>query len=150
MEYHRKRRKMTAEINVVPYIDVMLVLLIIFMVTSPFVTQGVDVELPQTSTAKTAAELAKEEDDATFIIVEVDKDGNLGISVNNADMIRNLSLKDMLISVKAELLINPKASVLVGGDGRVPYSEIVLILDSLNSVGVTSVGLMTDPLESRG
>lgn len=141
----RKRRKMTAEINVVPYIDVMLVLLIIFMVTAPFVTQGVDVELPQTSTAKTAAELAKDGDKATFIIVEIDQSGNLGLSVDNADMIRNISLKDMLISVKAELQVNPKASVLVGGDGRVPYSEVIAILDSLNNAGVTSVGLMTDP-----
>lgn len=59
MPYQRKRRKMTAEINVVPYIDVMLVLLIIFMVTAPFVTQGVDVELPQTSTAKQQQNLPK-------------------------------------------------------------------------------------------
>ena len=57
MSYQVKRRKMTAEINVVPYIDVMLVLLVIFMVTAPFVTQGVDVELPQTTDAKSAAEV---------------------------------------------------------------------------------------------
>ena len=141
----RKRRKMNAEINVVPYIDVMLVLLIIFMVTAPFVTQGVDVELPQTSTAKTAADLAKNEEKASFIIVELDQNGNLGLSVNNADMVRDISLKELLISVKAELQLNPKASVLVGGDGRVPYAEVIAVLDSLNNAGVTSVGLMTDP-----
>lgn len=148
MPYQRKRRKMTAEINVVPYIDVMLVLLIIFMVTAPFVTQGVDVELPQTSTAKTAAELAKEEDSGAFIIVEVDQNGGLGLSVNNGDMQRGLSLQDLLIRVKAELEVNPKSPVLVGGDGRVPYSEIILTLDALNQAGVSSVGLMTEPLDS--
>ncbi|NGN96617.1 protein TolR [Grimontia sp. S25] len=148
MPYQRKRRKMNAEINVVPYIDVMLVLLIIFMVTAPFVTQGVDVDLPQTSNAKTAAELAKEEDSGAFIIVEVDLNGGLGLSVNNGDMQRGLSLQDLLIRVKAELEINPKSPVLVGGDGRVPYSEIILTLDALNQAGVSSVGLMTEPLDS--
>lgn len=140
----RKRRKMTAEINVVPYIDVMLVLLIIFMATAPFVTQGVDVELPQTSTAQSAAELANDEDNARFIIVEIDHNGSLGLSINNAEMVRNITLQDLLISVKAELVVNPTASVLIGGDGRVPYAEVIGILDSLNNAGITSVGLMTD------
>ncbi|KKA44089.1 MULTISPECIES: protein TolR [Salinivibrio] len=148
MAYQPKRRKMTAEINVVPYIDVMLVLLIIFMVTAPFVTQGVDVDLPQTAQAKTAAELAEEEDSGAFIIVEVDKDGQLGLSVNNGDMTRGLSLEEILVRVKAELQLNPKSPVLVGGDGRVPYSEIILTLDALNQAGVSSVGLMTEPYES--
>jgi Cell division and transport-associated protein TolR (TC 2.C.1.2.1) len=139
---------MTAEINVVPYIDVMLVLLIIFMVTAPFVTQGVDVDLPQTTQAKTAAELAEEEDSGAFIIVEVDKDGLLGLSVDNGDMTRGLSLEEILVRVKAELQLNPNSPVLVGGDGRVPYSEIILTLDALNQAGVSSVGLMTEPYES--
>ncbi len=146
--YRRKRRQLNAEINVVPYIDVMLVLLIIFMVTAPFVTQGVDVELPQTTTAKTAAELAKEENNAAFIIVEVDQNGGLGLSVNNGDMKRGLSLPDLLLNVQAELELNPRSPVLVGGDGRVPYSEIILTLDALNQAGVTSVGLMTNPIDS--
>ncbi|WP_025673015.1 protein TolR [Salinivibrio socompensis] len=148
MAYQPKRRKMTAEINVVPYIDVMLVLLIIFMVTAPFVTQGVDVDLPQTTQAKTAAELAEEEDSGAFIIVEVDKDGLLGLSVDNGDMTRGLSLEEILVRVKAELQLNPNSPVLVGGDGRVPYSEIILTLDALNQAGVSSVGLMTEPYES--
>ena len=132
MAYQPRRKKLTAEINVVPYIDVMLVLLIIFMVTAPFVTQGVDVELPQTSAAKTATELAKEMDSGAFIIVEVDAVGGLGISVNNGEMTRGLSIEELLIRVQAELELNPKSPVLVGGDGRVPYSEIILTLDALN------------------
>ncbi len=148
MAYQSRRRRMTAEINVVPYIDVMLVLLIIFMVTAPFVTQGVDVDLPKTSTAKTAAELAKEVDSGMFIIVEVDKNGGLGLSVNNSAIIRDLTQTEILTRVKAELEINPNAAVLVGGDGRVPYSEVILTLDALNQAGVSSVGLMTEPLDS--
>ncbi|GAM58243.1 tol biopolymer transport system, tolR protein [Vibrio ishigakensis] len=88
--YQPKKRKLTAEINVVPYIDVMLVLLIIFMVTSPFITQGVDVELPKTSSATPASELAGDSE-ASFIIVEIDKDGQLGLSVNDDEVQRGLS-----------------------------------------------------------
>lgn len=142
--YHPKRRKMTAEINVVPYIDVMLVLLIIFMVTAPFVTQGVDVDLPEMSNAKTAQELAGDNAQASFIIVEVDKSGNLGVSVNNEEMLRGLSITDIIIRVKAELQINPTSPVAVGGDASTPYSEIVLILDELSRAGVDKVGLLTD------
>ncbi|WP_428773119.1 protein TolR [Vibrio sp.] len=141
--YQRKKRKMTAEINVVPYIDVMLVLLIIFMVTSPFVTQGVDVELPKTTNSKSAAELAGDSD-SSFIIVEVDQDGNLGLSVNNEDVVRGLSLQDIIVRVKAELSINPNSPVAVGGDASTPYAEVVLLLDELSQAGIAKVGLLTD------
>lgn len=108
--YQPKKRKMTAEINVVPYIDVMLVLLIIFMVTSPFVTQGVDVELPQTTTAKPASELAGDSD-SSFIIVEIDKEGNLGLSVNDEEVQRGLSLQDVIVRIKAELSLKPNSQL---------------------------------------
>jgi len=141
--YQPKKRKMTAEINVVPYIDVMLVLLIIFMVTSPFVTQGVDVELPEASTAKSAQELMGD-DNSSFIIVEVDKNGELGLSVNNDEVQRGLSLEDIIVRVKAELSINPNSPVAVGGDAATPYAEVVLLLDELSRAGVPKVGLLTD------
>ncbi|MFC5077287.1 Biopolymer transport protein ExbD [Vibrio thalassae] len=141
--YQPKKRKLTCEINVVPYIDVMLVLLIIFMVTSPFVTQGVDVELPKTSTAKPATELAGDSD-ASFIIVEVDRDGNFGLSVNNEDMQRGLSLQDIIVRVRAELSLNPNSPVAVGGDAATPYAEVVLLLDELSQAGIPKVGLLTD------
>lgn len=141
--YQPKKRKMTAEINVVPYIDVMLVLLIIFMVTSPFVTQGVDVELPQASTAKSAQDLLGD-DNASFIIVEVDKDGELGLSVNNEEVQRGLSLEEIIVRVKAELSIKPNSPVAVGGDAATPYAEVVLLLDELSRAGVPKVGLLTD------
>ncbi len=141
--YQPKKRKMTAEINVVPYIDVMLVLLIIFMVTSPFVTQGVDVELPQASTAKSAQDLLGD-DNASLIIVEVNKDGELGLSVNNEEVQRGLSLEEIIVRVKAELSIKPNSPVAVGGDAATPYAEVVLLLDELSRAGVPKVGLLTD------
>ncbi len=141
--YQRKKRKMTAEINVVPYIDVMLVLLIIFMVTSPFVTQGVDVELPKTSTAKPASEMAGDSD-ASFIIVEIDRDGNLGLSVTDEEVTRGLSLQDIIVRVKAELSLKPTSPVAVGGDASTPYAEVVLVLDELSRAGIPKVGLLTD------
>ncbi|OBT27767.1 protein TolR [Vibrio tasmaniensis] len=141
--YQPKKRKMTAEINVVPYIDVMLVLLIIFMVTSPFVTQGVDVELPKASTAKSAQDLLGDEN-ASFIIVEVNKDGELGLSVNDEEVLRGLSIEDIIVRVKAELSLNPNSPVAVGGDAATPYAEVVLLLDELSRAGVPKVGLLTD------
>ncbi|MDC0609570.1 ExbD/TolR family protein [Vibrio sp.] len=141
--YQPKKRKMTAEINVVPYIDVMLVLLIIFMVTSPFITQGVDVDLPKTETAKPASELA-EEGDGGFIIVEITKDGSLGVSLNNDPFKRGLSLQDAIVMVKAELSLHPKSPVAVGGDSATPYADVVQVLDQLSQAGIPKVGLLTE------
>ncbi|MDW6092685.1 ExbD/TolR family protein [Vibrio rhizosphaerae] len=140
--YQPKKRKMTAEINVVPYIDVMLVLLIIFMVTSPFITQGVDVELPKTETAKPASDLVG--DDGGFIIVEINKEGSLGVSINNEPFKRGLSLQDAIVLVKAELSLHPGSPVAVGGEATSPYAEIVHVLDELSKAGVPKVGLLTD------
>ncbi|CAE6906378.1 ExbD/TolR family protein [Vibrio alginolyticus] len=141
--YQPKKRKMTAEINVVPYIDVMLVLLIIFMATAPFVTQGVDVDLPQTSNATPAQELAGDTD-SSFIIIEIDRDGNLGLSVNDEDVQRGLSLQDVIVRVKAERSLKPDSPVAVGGDAATPYAEVVLLLDELSRAGIPKVGLLTD------
>lgn len=136
--YQPKKRKMTAEINVVPYIDVMLVLLIIFMATAPFVTQGVDVELPKASAGEAS------ENPLSYIVIEIDKNGQLGLSVNNEEVQRGLSLADVILRVKAELSLKPDSPVAVGGDAATPYAEIVLLLDELSKAGIPKVGLLTD------
>ncbi|GAD79025.1 protein TolR [Vibrio ezurae] len=141
--YQPKKRKLTAEINVVPYIDVMLVLLIIFMVTSPFVTQGVDVDLPKTHSATPASELAGDTE-ASFIIIEINSKGELGLSVNDQEMQRGMSLQDIVVRVKAERAISPNSPVAVGGDAATPYSDVVLVLDELSQAGIAKVGLLTD------
>lgn len=91
----------------------MLVLLIIFMVTAPFVTQGVDVDLPEMTNTKSAQAMAGEDPNATFIIVEVDKDGNLGLSVDNQEVRRPMSMQEMITNVKAELSIKPNSPLLL-------------------------------------
>ncbi len=141
--YQTKKRKLTAEINVVPYIDVMLVLLIIFMVTSPFITQGVDVELPTASSAKPAQDM-KNSDQASFIIIEIDQHGQLGVSVNDEEFSRGLSLEEVIMQVKAQLSQSPKSPVAVGGDAATPYADVVLVLDELSKAGIAQVGLLTD------
>ncbi len=109
-----KRRRVVAEINVVPYIDVMLVLLIIFMVTAPLVTQGVKVDLPQ------AAAQALPDDSKPPLIASIDKQGqyflNVGDSVESP-----LNADEMKALVIAQLAANENAQFVVKGDGDVPY-----------------------------
>lgn len=102
-----------------------------------------DVELPQASTAKSAQDLLGD-DNASFIIVEVNKDGELGLSVNNEEVQHGLSLEEIIVRVKAELSIKPNSPVAVGGDAATPYAEVVLLLDELSRAGVPKVGLLTD------
>jgi biopolymer transport protein TolR len=145
--YQPKKRKLNAEINVVPYIDVMLVLLIIFMVTSPFITQGVEVDLPKTETAKATSELA-DEGDGSFIIVEIDKEGSLGVSINNEPFKRGLDMQQAIVLVKAELSLHANSPVAVGGDAATPYAKVVGVLDQLSQAGIPKVGLLTDIREN--
>jgi biopolymer transport protein TolR len=139
--YVRKRRRPVSEINVVPYIDVMLVLLIIFMVTAPLVTQGVKVELPK------AEAQALEEDSKPPLIASVDAQGQYFLSVGDNQQ-EPMSAVDLATLVAAQLQVEPQTPVVVKGDGAVPYSEVVQLMVLLQRAGVPSVGLMTEPPES--
>lgn len=139
--YNRKRRRPVSEINVVPYIDVMLVLLIIFMVTAPLVTQGVKVDLP-----KANAEPIEQEDNPP-IIASVDAQGRYYLNVgDNEEQV--LEGKQLAALVTAQLAKQPDAPVVVKGDGDVQYREIIDLMVLLQGAGVPSVGLMTDPEEN--
>jgi biopolymer transport protein TolR len=107
------------------------------------VTQGVDVDLPTTATAKPASELTAETNSPP-IIVQVDKKGMFGISANNESMILTSELAEVITRVKAERLLDPKVAVLIGGDQATPYLNVVSLLDALSSENVESVGLLTD------
>ncbi len=135
-----KRRRVVAEINVVPYIDVMLVLLIIFMVTAPLVTQGVKVDLPQ------AAAQALPDDSKPPLIASIDKQGqyflNVGDSVESP-----LNADEMKALVIAQLAANENAQFVVKGDGDVPYKSVIDLMVLLQEAGVPSLGLMTEPEE---
>ena len=138
--YVRKRRKPVSEINVVPYIDVMLVLLVIFMVTAPLVTQGVKVDLPE------AAAEPLEDDSKPPIIASVDAQGQYFLNVGDTPD-QPMSSVDLATLVAAQLQNSPDTPVIVKGDGAVPYSQIVQLMVLLQQSGVPSVGLMTESPE---
>lgn len=140
--YQRVRRRKVAEINVVPYIDVMLVLLIIFMVTAPLITQGVKVDLPQAE----AEPLDK--DTKPPLVASVDAEGRYYITLGANDK-EPLSAEEVATLVKAHLAVNPDTPVVVNGDGAVSYDAVIQLMVLLQQVaGVPSVGLMTDSLEN--
>jgi biopolymer transport protein TolR len=135
----RKKRKLKAEINVVPYIDVMLVLLIIFMVTAPLLNLGVDIKLPQ-STAK-AVHVDKEP-----LVISVDKDGKFYLTVGSGQ--REAIDPDALVKkIGAFVRQDPQVPVLLGGDQRALYGQVYQILPGLQEAGVSKIGLMSQPLQ---
>ena len=135
-----KKRKPLAEINVVPYIDVMLVLLVVFMVTAPLLMQGVKVELPK------APSSPMDNDDEEPLIVSVKADGtyylNLGEKQKEAK-----PLTQITGTVSKILRHKPRTPVLVWGDTTVPYGTVVALMTELQTAGAQSVGLVTDPPE---
>ena len=136
----RKRRKLKAEINVVPYIDVMLVLLIIFMVTAPLLNLGVDIQLPQ-STAKAV------QADKDPIYISVDKDGGYFLTLGTAQR-ESIDAQTLVNKVAAFVRQNPQVPVLIGGDQRVDYGKIYQVMVLLQQAGVPKVGLMSQPVEA--
>ena len=131
-----KRRPMS-EINVVPYIDVMLVLLIIFMVTAPMLMQGVKVDLPEASADPV------ENQDSEPLIISVDKTGQLFLNVGSQED-QVLSLATIKDRVAAVMRRSPEKPVLVWGDRAVPYGEVVTVMVALQEAGAPSVGLVTE------
>jgi biopolymer transport protein TolR len=138
--YVRKRRRPVSEINVVPYIDVMLVLLIIFMVTAPLVTQGVKVDLPK------AQAQPLDEESKPPLVASVDAQGQYFLNVGDSQQ-EPMSAVDLATLVAAHLQVEPNTPVVVKGDGAVAYSQVVQLMVLLQRAGAPSVGLMTTPPE---
>ena len=138
--YVRKRRRPVSEINVVPYIDVMLVLLIIFMVTAPLISQGVKVDLPKASAQPI------EQEDKPPIIASVDIKGDYYLNLGD-NQEQAVDEEEMAALVQAQLKQSPDTPVVVKGDGQVAYNEVIQLMVLLQRAGVPSVGLMTDPVE---
>jgi biopolymer transport protein TolR len=137
-----KKRKLIAEINVVPYIDVMLVLLIIFMVTAPLLTQGIKVELP-----KAGAEPIEDVSNQPPLVVSVDAEGNLYINVGD-DEDEPVTGRDIVARVAAVLRNRPNTPVLVKADRAVAYGNVVGAMVLLQQGGAENVGFVTDPLNT--
>ena len=137
-----RKRKLKAEINVVPYIDVMLVLLIIFMVTAPLLTLGVDVELP-----KSNAKSIETKNDP--VVVQIDEKGNYFLVVKAGDK-EAVSAETLATKVGALVKQNSKdkLQVYIAGDGRSNYQPIMDAMNILQNAGVEKVGLMSQPEKS--
>jgi biopolymer transport protein TolR len=134
------KRKPVSEINVVPYIDVMLVLLVIFMITAPLLQQGVEIDLPQAS----ANPLPPEQREPMIISVSKTGDMYLNIGEDNDKPIA----EDLLANRVAAVLKNhPQTPVLVRGDKAVDYGRVTEAMVLLQSAGVEKVGLMTESLD---
>ena len=136
------RRKPMSEINVVPYIDVMLVLLIIFMVTAPMLTQGVKVDLPQTSSDPIQADK-----DVEAIIVSVDSNGAYYVEVGDRGS-DPMALEELQAEVAKILSQRSNSEVLVRGDEQVRYGTVVRLMSALQMAGAANIGLITEaPLD---
>lgn len=137
MKNRRVKRKLVAEINVVPYIDVTLVLLVVFMITAPLLLQGVKVELPDANSAP----LDKEQQEP--LIVSIKADGSYWIDTQGENKPQSLLvIKDRVSKVLRQ---KPQTPILVWGDTSVDYGKVVDLMSELQLAGAPSVGLMTEP-----
>jgi biopolymer transport protein TolR len=137
-----QKRKLMGEINVVPYIDVMLVLLVIFMVTAPLLTQGIEVDLP-----KAAAEPIQDVPNTQPLVLSVDKEGNLYINVGD-DEDKPTTGEEVIRRVGIVMRTSPETPILVKADRAVPYGNVVGAMVVLQQGGATSIGFVTDPLDT--
>ncbi|HZJ97492.1 MAG TPA: protein TolR [Oligella sp.] len=139
MKVYKRRRqrgsRRTSEMNVVPYIDVMLVLLVIFMVTAPMITPGV-VNLPSVGQAT--------EVPATPVEIQISEDGSIAIRLRNAGTEFQDITKDNLLGEVQMLVQQPDTPVVIAADGKVPYEEVMQVMDTLRANGVTRLALMVN------
>ncbi len=137
----RRRRRVMAEINVVPYIDVMLVLLVIFMITAPLLSEGVKVDLPKTAAEKLAPQ------EIPPLVVTIDAAGKYYLS-GTTEVAQALGASDLIAKIQYAIQHSGRVppAVLIKGDKAVDYGKVVQIFALLQQAGVNSVGLVTDPL----
>ncbi|NIG62324.1 MAG: colicin uptake protein TolR [Serratia symbiotica] len=135
-----RRRELNSEINIVPLLDVLLVLLLIFMATAPIITHSVEVELPDDADSKTVSSANN-----LPVILEVSGEGQYTLLIDHQHMAL-MPPEQVEAEAKSRLVANPKTVFLIGGAKDVPYNEIIKALNILHHAGVTSVGLMTQPI----
>jgi len=128
------RRRLTNEINVVPYIDVMLVLLVIFMVTAPMITPGL-INLPSVGQAS--------EIDAKPLEVQIKEDGEIALRMREGGAEFETVSEDQLVS-EIQSMAESNTPVVIAADGRVPYEKVVKIMDELRAGGVERLGLLVN------
>ena len=125
-----KRRQALSEINVTPFVDVMLVLLIIFMVTAPLMQQGIDINLPQAK--------GKEMPAAERIVITIKKDGKIYLDKTAVT----------IESMKVALAKKSNKEVFLKADTNVPYGNVVMVMGELREMGIEKLGMVTEPKAS--
>lgn len=133
------RRKLASEMNVVPYIDVMLVLLVIFMITAPLLTQGVDVDLPDAN----AEPMAVDSNDEP-VILSVDAQGDMYLSIG-PDPEAPIGRDEVIRVIETARRSRPDLAVVLEGDGRVDYQAIMRAMTTLQAAGIARIGFAADP-----
>lgn len=137
---NRRKRRLVAEINVVPYIDVMLVLLVIFMITAPLLQTGVEIDLPDAA----ATPIADAGEAQEPLILSVNSDGEWYLNVGETPD-QPLAREEVLRLASAVLRLNPDRRVLVAGDAAIDYGQIMKAMVTLQLAGAPEIGLMSDP-----
>jgi biopolymer transport protein TolR len=138
------KRRLMAEINVVPYIDVMLVLLIIFMITAPLLTQGISVDLPNAPAAQLDPELLKDNEP---LVLSVDREGKFYLNIGENE---DAPIEDATVVERASAVLrrNAQTPVLVKADETVPYGRVVTGAVLLQQAGASKIGFQTDPADT--
>jgi biopolymer transport protein TolR len=131
-----------SDINVVPYIDVMLVLLVIFMVTAPLITQGVKVDLPQANAEVISGEAAEP------LVITVDREGEMFLDVGQ-DKGQPMDPDKIMVRIRAVLKYRPNTRIMIKGDAGVSYGRVVDAMVLAQAAGAPSVGLITTPPERQ-
>ena len=141
----RRRKKLMGEINVVPYIDVMLVLLIIFMITAPLLAEGIKVDLPKAGARPIPPEMLK---DSKPIVLTIDGQGRLYLNYGGKE---DEPIDPAAVEARAAAVLRraPETAVLVRGDYRVAYGEVVAAMTILQRAGADKVGFITQPPEQK-
>lgn len=138
LDMYRESKKPVSEMNVVPYIDVMLVLLVIFMITAPLINQGINVELPAANSD--AIDLKKQEP----VVITVQKDGSYFMDVGGHDK-KAASIEELESILEKIIRTKPQTPVLVSGDKEVKYAAVIDLMASLQRAGVINLALLTEP-----
>lgn len=140
----KKNNNIKAEINVVPFIDVILVLLIVFMITAPMLTQGIDVSLPKTSSSDNV-DLNTEN---VFFIISIDKDGNFYLTNSEDEDLSSTPIEIVsltnIIKNYEESNTNKEIKLFIKADENVQYGQVVKLMDELKRISKNSIGLMTE------
>lgn len=134
----KRRRNLISDINVVPYIDVMLVLLVIFMIAAPLMVQGISINLPEVSSDALPVEKSEP------LIISIRSDGSFFLEID-ATRNKSLNLEEISQEIAKILKADNDMQVVIRGDGEVKYESVMLLMSELQQLGSKNIGLITKP-----